>query len=203
MTKQSQTAQEHRAAMLESLIDSAEAILRADGAATLTAAAVARGAGIARNSIYRYVGSVDDLRQLVLERYLPLWKSEAFSAIYDIQDPAAKILGLVDISLCIGSVTGHQWLIDVTRGMRSQTVMAFHRELAEMIFDLLAQLDPVHAGMNARIVRGLIFTGFHALDDGVPLDLVRGQILASIRGLEPLGEAEYTLADASEYALSR
>ena len=66
------TVQEHRARMNERLVDAAENILREGGVRALTAGAVAKEAGIARNSIYRYVDSVDDLRLRVLERNVPL-----------------------------------------------------------------------------------------------------------------------------------
>ena len=56
------TVAEHREHIRVALIDAAEAILRAGE--PLTAGVVSGAAGIARNSIYRYVDSVDDLRGL-------------------------------------------------------------------------------------------------------------------------------------------
>lgn len=57
-------AKSRREKVLDSLIDSADRTLRSGR--KLTAAEVSSAAGIARNSIYRYVDSVDDLRGLVL-----------------------------------------------------------------------------------------------------------------------------------------
>ena len=58
------TVKEHRDQVRTRLIDAAENLLRDRGADGLTAGAVSSAAGIARNSIYRYVDSVDDLRGL-------------------------------------------------------------------------------------------------------------------------------------------
>ena len=66
------TVAEHRARVQQRLVDAAESILRDSPSQPLTAAAVSAQAGIARNSIYRYVDSVDDLRVLVIRRYLSL-----------------------------------------------------------------------------------------------------------------------------------
>ena len=60
------SVREHHDMMFEKLVDSAEEILRSEGPAALTAGVVAKSAGIARNSIYRYIESIDDLRALVL-----------------------------------------------------------------------------------------------------------------------------------------
>ena len=63
----------HRAQVLAALIDSAEFLLTQDSGTTLTAGAVAARAGIARNSIYRYVDSIDDLIEMVATRGFPRW----------------------------------------------------------------------------------------------------------------------------------
>jgi len=67
------TVKEHRENIETALVDAAEEILRNEPGTELTAAAIAKRAGIARNSIYRYVTSVNDLRRLVIERYMPGW----------------------------------------------------------------------------------------------------------------------------------
>ena len=55
---------EHRENVRTALVDAAESIVRTEGVDGLTAGAVTKAAGIACNSIYRYVDSVDDLRGL-------------------------------------------------------------------------------------------------------------------------------------------
>ena len=62
------TVREHHAMVKAKLIAATEEILHENGPEGLSAGAVARRAGIARNSIYRYVDSVDDLKFLALEQ---------------------------------------------------------------------------------------------------------------------------------------
>ena len=81
------TVKEHRENVQTALVDVTEEILRNEPGTDLTAAAIAKRAGIARNSIYRYVTSVNDLRRLVIERYMPGWMSAVTAATEGIDDP--------------------------------------------------------------------------------------------------------------------
>jgi|GEM_PF-484576 len=112
------TVREHRENVRTALVDAAESIVRTEGVDGLTAGAVTKAAGIARNSIYRYVDSVDDLRGLVLERHLPDWMgavAEAVDAAGD--DPSARILAWVETNLDQAARTGHGWLMDLATGL--------------------------------------------------------------------------------------
>lgn len=189
------TVKEHHDIVFEKLINAAEEILRSPNGQAFTAGAIAQKAGIARNSIYRYVPSVDHLRLLVLERYLPIWNERANAATQAVSTPAEKLVALVDISLELGAQTGHQWLINVLKTTKftpetfatmenlPPAVVNFHRELAHTVVELCQQIDPVRAPMNARITRSLMDCGLRALDDGLPLDDVREAVLNSVRSL--------------------
>lgn len=195
------SVKEHHDLMFERLVDAAESILRANGGASLTASEVAARAGIARNSIYRYVPSVDDLRILVLERYLPHWQERAEQALLEQESAMDKLVALVDISLDMGAETGHQWLVDVLKSsgkhfhnlmaeqaahgeeIRPPAVLNFHRHLAMTISALWRDIDPVNAEINSRITRSLVDCGLRALDDGIPLQRVKGSTLAALAAL--------------------
>lgn len=112
------TVKEHHEKMYVSLIDAAEVILREVGPDALTAGAVAKQAGIARNSIYRYVNSVDDLRNLVLERYLPQWKEAVAKRVNWETSAQQQILDITLASLEMAKTTGHNWLISVMKNSR-------------------------------------------------------------------------------------
>ena len=77
------TVREHHEAVKARLIAAADRILRESGSGVLSAGAVAREAGIARSSIYRYVDSVDDLRLLTLAAYMPRWRNAVFDRVDD------------------------------------------------------------------------------------------------------------------------
>ncbi|MDO5025179.1 MAG: TetR/AcrR family transcriptional regulator [Trueperella sp.] len=113
------TVKEHHQIMFAKLVDAAEEILRSQGAFELTAGEVANRVGIARNSIYRYVESVTDLRVLVLERYLPQWYRAMSQAADSTQDPLEQLISLVTASFSLAQDTGYQWLIDVMKVARA------------------------------------------------------------------------------------
>ncbi|ADH93463.1 TetR/AcrR family transcriptional regulator [Arcanobacterium haemolyticum] len=189
------TVKEHHDIVFEKLINSAEEILRSPEKPSFTAGAVAKKAGIARNSIYRYVPSVDHLRLLVLERYLPVWKERATAAMEQADSSADRLIALVEVSMELGAETGHQWLINVLKATKMTpeafesmeslppSVVHFHRELAMIVVQLWQEIDPAGAAMNARITRSLMDCGLRALDDGLALEDVRSSVLDAVRSL--------------------
>lgn len=189
--------------MYVKLVDSAEKILREDGPAALTAGAVAAKAGIARNSIYRYVDSIDDLRLLVLERYIPAWAQRLSVALEMEAEPYERLATLVELSLDIGAEAGHQWLIDVVtagagRGKkaseaptaaeiqgRSGAVLNFHRELARNVVQLWREIAPDTAVINAQMTRSILDAGLKLLDQGHDVAVVKEtslRLLAALAG---------------------
>ena len=115
------TVAEHRENVLAALVDASERILRAGD--PLTAGVVSSAAGIARNSIYRYVESVDDLRVLVLERYLPGWERAVTTALAPLDDPGDRVVEWVRVIIRQAHLTGHGWFITMAREASSSAAM--------------------------------------------------------------------------------
>jgi AcrR family transcriptional regulator len=107
------TVAEHRAQVQVRLVDATEQLMRAGQ--PLTAAAVASGAGIARNSIYRYVASVDELRDLVVTRYLPHWLDAVNAKLAAAGSAEERISVWVHANLRQAADSGHGWLMAATR----------------------------------------------------------------------------------------
>jgi len=99
------------------LIDAAEEIMRSGEPEKLTAGAVTAAAGIARNSIYRYVDSVDDLRGLVLARHLPAWIDAVAAELEAVEAPTERIVVWVRANLQQAARTGHGWLMGLSRSI--------------------------------------------------------------------------------------
>ena len=112
------TVKEHRENMHAQLIDAAESILRQSDTAVLTAGAVAKKVGIARNSIYRYVTSVDDLRDEVVERYMRQWKEKVAQRVDSLAAPEQQLKEFAQASLELAAETGHSWLMQVIRARK-------------------------------------------------------------------------------------
>jgi hypothetical protein len=104
------TLEEHRRKTLNALLDCAEDIIRYQGDKALTPAAVSEGAGIARNSIYRYVRNMDDLRRMLLMRHLPEWERSLRDGLEGVSDPVDIIGVWVRINIEQASIHGHGWM---------------------------------------------------------------------------------------------
>ena len=142
------TVREHHERVLTSLIDAAEQVLRYEGPDQFTTSAVSARAGVARNSIYRYVDSVDDLRGLVVERYMPAWFRAVQEAMDATSDPAQQIVAWALTNLEQATIAGHGWLMKVGDKRLNQqaagTVNQAHQNMfaGRMGADLRAQCAP-------------------------------------------------------------
>jgi AcrR family transcriptional regulator len=175
------TVAEHRQLVLTRLVDAAEAILRAGPPAQLTASAVTAAAGIARNSIYRYVDSVEDLRGMVVDRYLPDWLTAVATTMESASTPEERVVSWVRANLEQAASTGHGWLMEAARAgapdaLTDDTVARAHVGMRDTITDAWADLlggDPDRVAIATGLTVGVLDAGFRQLDRGRPGDLVR------------------------------
>ncbi len=184
------TVAEHRAMIQRRLVDAAEEIMRSGSPDKLTAGAVTAAAGIARNSIYRYVESVDDLRGLVLDRYLPAWLSTVEAALKEVDDPGERIVVWVGCNVRQAAVTGHGWLMGLSHGgAASETTRRVMEKAHAIMRDALANAwrqlvpDPDRCRLAANLTRGVLESAFRQVDAGVDVDLVVEVAEQAARGL--------------------
>ena len=173
------TVAEHRTMVQQQLVDAAEQILRSGQPDALTASAVTHAVGIARNSIYRYVDSVDDLRGLVLARHLPSWLDAVENELASIDDPADRIAVWVRANVEQAARSGHGWLMSLgqTTAPSVATIKVMesaHAIMRDVLFNAWGKLvDDRDAGMvGAGLVRGLLDACFKQLDAGRDVELV-------------------------------
>ncbi len=175
------TVREHRERMLATLVDAAERILVEGG--ELTASAVVAEAGLARNSLYRYVGHVDDLKVLVVARYLPAWSQAVDEAVRAHDDPRDRALAYVRQNLAEAAVAGHGRLMSlvatVDPASRVQLAEA-HVTMARTLGDQVRALGAEHPALVAAVVDGILATGFAALDRGEPLEVVEQVVTTAV-----------------------
>ena len=184
------TVAQHRAMVQRRLIDAAEEIMRSGEPEKLTAGAVTAAAGIARNSIYRYVDSVDDLRGLVLARHLPAWIDAVAAELEAVEAPTERIVVWVRANLQQAARTGHGWLMGLSRSITPSPATAkvmddSHAVMRDSIAQAWAALvqDPMQLRVAAGLTRGLLEAGFRQLDSGMPVDVVVDLGEKAARGL--------------------
>ncbi len=187
------TVKEHRQAVQTKLVDAAEGILRASGPHALTAGAVTAQAGIARNSIYRYVESVDDLRGMVLARYLPRWLRAVSESVGAVAEPRARVMEWVRANLEQAAVNGHGWLMEVARASRLDQGLQMDLEHAHQSQDFLAEglaeLGLVNMPIRAEMIRAVVDAGFRSLDSGESLDDVTHWATVAVEAIIEASEA--------------
>lgn len=173
------TVAEHRTMVQQQLVDAAEHILRSRQPDALTASAVTHAVGIARNSIYRYVDSVDDLRGLVLARHLPSWLEAVENELASIEDPADRIAVWVRANVEQAARSGHGWLMSLgqTTAPSEATIKVMesaHAIMRDVLADAWSSLveDRESAMVGAALVRGLLDACFKQLDAGRDVELV-------------------------------
>lgn len=174
------TVAEHRVMIRTRLIDAAEAILRERPAGHLTASAVTASAGIARNSIYRYVEGVEDLRSLVVDRYLPEWLTAVVAAMEAAVTPGDCVVAWVRVNLEQAAATGHGWLMEAARTPTSslsvdETVAQAHagmRDALTAAWTSLLRNHPDRVPVATGLTVGLLDAGFRQLDRNQPVHLV-------------------------------
>ena len=134
---------EHRARMLKALIDGTEALLqeRAD----VTAGAVASRAGIARNSIYRYVDSVDDLIEAAIGRSFPRWSASVREAMMAETTDEGRVVAYVRANLELATDGFHAWHHALSRDTLTASarrrMVAMHETLTELLTDAIETLS--------------------------------------------------------------
>lgn len=182
------TVKEHRDTVRAALVDSAERLLRERGPSALTAGAVARQAGIARNSIYRYVETVGDLSGLVIERQIPTWRSRVLAAMAEAGSPAEVLEKWMEGNLQQAADTGFSWLVQMAdTGPLSQSTMAVLRDACVTdcpeVREAWEQVAPATLEMHLNLGLSLLNAGMRRLNAGDPISDVLPASLAALRGL--------------------
>lgn len=185
------TVAEHHANIEAQLIAAAEEFLRANPRARLTAGEVSERVGIARNSIYRYVESVDDLAGLVIARHLPTWVEAVDQAVSEAgPDPIDRLVAWTRANIDEAVRTGHAWLMEAARAQPSRSsdeaARTAHAALRDRLIALWEEL-PVgstqRAAAAAAITNGIVESGFHLLESSAPPRLVVDLACQAVRGL--------------------
>lgn len=175
---QAPTVEEHREIMTAKLVDAAEELLRREGPASLSAGAVAVKAGMARNSIYRYVRSVDELRLLVLQKNIPLWRKEVMKSVRQDSTPAEMLTDVV-VACIRQSAEGssHGWLMGLmkpgkkernphTEETTAHQVNSVHHFFDEFLLTCWKDVGAAHPDVWASFTKSIIYNAFGLLEKG-------------------------------------
>lgn len=181
------TVREHHERVLTSLIDAAEEVLRDEGPDQFTTSAVSAKAGVARNSIYRYVNSVDDLRGLVVERYMPAWFRAVQQAMDASDDPTEQIVAWALTNLEQATIAGHGWLMKVGDNRLDQqaagAVSQAHANMFAGLGEAWAAISPGNARLGGAMTGGLLNSCMKQVEAGMDSHEVAAGLERAVRAL--------------------
>lgn len=164
------SVREHRAQRLAKLIDAAEAILNEGGVEKLTAGAVAARAGIARNSIYRYFDSIEDLLELVVTREFPAWIDAVERAIAAETTPEEKAAAYVRANIEQAARGTHGWRASLSRTSLSpstrERVRNLHTSLHKALAEVVGELGRPQPELTVAVLQAVVDGCIRRIDQG-------------------------------------
>lgn len=185
-----ESVQAHREQMEAKLIAAADDLLMAGK--PLSAKAVAEAVGIARNSLYRYVDSIDELRALVVGRYLPQWVADVETAVAAEAEPLPQLLAYVASNLEAADANGHGRLMHMVKDLNPDylaPIAEAHHRMAGLLKRLCAELDPNGTVITTAFVQAILEAGFARLDAGDPVDVVRERCTRATQAIVTAAQA--------------
>ncbi|HEY8532418.1 MAG TPA: TetR/AcrR family transcriptional regulator [Micromonospora sp.] len=164
------SVREHRARRLDQLIDAAEAIIAEHGVHALTAGAVAARVGLARNSIYRYFNSIEDLIELVVTREYPVWMETVRAAVDAAPTPAARVIAYVRSNLELAAQGRHGWRAAIAQSALPESSLkrigTLHASLTAMVTEAVAELGVEQPRVLEAVLHTLVEASIRQIDAG-------------------------------------
>lgn len=164
------SVREHREQRLASLVDAAEAILAEQGVEALTTGAIAARAGIARNSVYRYFASIEELVELVVTRGFPVWVDSVRAAVEAAREPEERALAYVTSNLTQARSSAHGWRTSLSQTTLSDAarrrVRDMHVDLNQILERVVEDLAVAQPALLAAVLQSLVDAGIRRIDRG-------------------------------------
>ncbi|KDN87107.1 TetR/AcrR family transcriptional regulator [Kitasatospora cheerisanensis] len=189
------TVADHRAQQRRALVAAARALLESEGGAAVTFAAVAREAGLARNSVYKYFADRADLLSAVVRESAPRWTERIAAAMAAATTPEQRVAAYVRAQ-CELVRDGEHRIARALAGDRDAAALRAaagdaHRELLTPLVAALAELGDDTPEFTAQLIQGLVNAAVTALESGAPYGPTTARAaalaVASLTALRPSG----------------
>lgn len=185
---------EHREAVLASLIDGTKAILLSGGDRKLTATSVAAEAGIARNSIYRYVSSVDDLVDMVVARGFTEWAQTVAAAVAAAPDARSAVVAYVRSNLELAASGEHTLQSSLANAKVSESardrIVDLHRQISAVLHDAVDQLGSSRPTLIVSAIESLVGSALNRVDSAQSPESTADVIAFMCRAAEAIVDAD-------------
>ena len=188
---QAQTVALHRELRRQQLIDAAMELALANGAESITVAAVAAKAGLARSSIYEYFASSADLvADLVLEE-LDYYTGRLAQAIGGATDPYTRIELWITESLRYVADGRHMLVKSLntinTPTSRKEEILMGHRRMMAPLQDSLIEVGISNVRAAAALLASVTDAASIRIDAGNEAELeIQSAVTFALAGLRAL-----------------
>ncbi len=179
------TVAEHHALRRAAILAAAVDILGNEGPGSLTPAAVAAVAGLARSSVYQYFPSTAALVAAGVEETFRLATERIEAALAAASTAAEQVAAYVDGALA-AAAAGHQPMSLYAAADLPDECRGAMRELHGRITDPLVAALTAYGIPDARsvgeLIGGVVAAGAGQVARGEPLDVVRGRVRGFVLG---------------------
>ena len=188
---QAPTVAQHRELRRQQLIDAAMELALANGAESITVAAVAAKAGLARSSIYEYFASSADLvADLVLEE-LDYYTGRLAQAISGATDPYTRIELWITESLRYVADGRHMLVKSLntinTPTSRKEEILMGHRRMMAPLQDSLIEVGISNVRAAAALLASVTDAASIRIDAGNEAELeIQSAVTFALAGLRAL-----------------
>ena len=169
------TVVEHRRQVNEKLMDAASSLLArqtvSDIEAPLKVGEIAKEAGIARSSFYRYYNTVDDLVAALVLRDFPEWKASVATSVKEAKDPVSAVRAFVRANISMASDSKYAWRTAVFSYHFHQDAQreigAIHAELHDILVVAITELDSLAESQGylvARTIQNIVNSAVTAVE---------------------------------------
>lgn len=153
-----------------SLLDAARGLILDQGTDALTFASVAERAGLARNSVYDYFASRDELVLALCEVELPAWIADVQAGMAGAESPEATVEAYVTTQLRLVADGRHR-LATALRGVRydatgRERLGHLHQQLTGPLADAFSKLGHTQPEVSAALVDGIVNAATTELERG-------------------------------------
>jgi len=189
------TVAAHRAEMESALLAAAESLLAEQGPQAVTLSAVGSRVGIARNSVYEYFISREDLVGAVIEAAFREWSESVLEALDRDLPPKETIEQYARTTLEKIARGDHRAMAALgTEGLpdeRRTGIGKLHERLLEPMETALGEMGVDNPAMTARLLQGFVDAGFREIERGLEPDAVVNAVTRLIRSaIGPFGDPD-------------
>lgn len=161
---------DHRAQQRAALVRAAHELLEEGDAARVTFGAVADRLGLARNSVYKYFGSRQELLEAVVVEAAPRWTAPIRTAMASADTPEGRVAAFVTAQLALVRDGEHR-VAQALAGDRDAAALRAgaehaHRDILQPLVETLEELGDDSPRRTAGLLQGFVNAATKAIESG-------------------------------------